>query len=238
VYDLVARYLARAFVRTEHVSTSSQGYAQLAERLGEPTWLPRHVAEIVTGGRVVQRLSIASPSNEWALQIVGESVDLQYTPTPGTQPIDLGRFAERARAYLSAGLSFVGGPAHRLALVQEGILPQLTQDGLSAVRSRLLNLPESFAVPFEWDWRVAMAVGRSFGGLEEQTNVVITAKRGEIVLYTGSHLDRIFVSLDLNTSPRRTEPRFGVDQIAAFLSGAPNWHREVSETVLDFAGLR
>jgi hypothetical protein len=92
----------------------------------------------------------------------------------------------------------------------------------------LLVVPLSFTETdlFEWDWRIASHLDRSFGGLIERTNNIAAARRVQGTL-AGQPFDAILLSTDINTDPSNSEARFGAKAAEAFLAASHGWHTEL-----------
>lgn len=236
MYDFVVRYLARAFVRQPRVELGMPAYSAFATAIGEAAWLPKQVTELLPNGQLLPRLALGTSAGDWVVQITGDSVDVVYSPMLGSTGISLQEFSSRAARYVEGGLRHLSASAHRVAVAQEGLLPQLSPEGLQKVFKKLMNAPPQFSTQaFEWEWRVVSSVVRSFGGVSEPTNAVATVKRVEAQLPDGTRLDRLFVSTDLNTSPKSTVPRLQPTHVAAFVTESAGWHAELFRGLLDFA---
>lgn len=238
MYDLVVRYLARAFVQHTQAEVSLNAYSALATALGAPDMVPRQMTEVsLLGGRPIPRLALATREGDWVVQISGESVDVQYSPLPDRPSIPFTEYAERASQYVAGGVRYLGVQAHRLASVQEGLLWAMSAEEFARWRRRLLSLPPVLGTtePFEWDWRIARAGAHAVADIQHATNTVITVKRVLAQLLTGQRLDRLFVTSDINTSPAQTRPRMSAEDAQAFVVQSSPWHSDVLDALRQYA---
>ena len=236
--EVVVRYLARAFVRPPHVDGTAQWFADFARAVGDPTLVPRAVVELAGGG-AVQRVALGSLSGNWLVQTTAESVDVQSSPQVGQQSIEFADFCAKAAIQLRAAVEFLGSNAWRIAVVREWIFRELTNDELTACRTRLINLPDLSvgAVPFEWDWRMAKNVERTVGQTTLNTNTIATVKQLTVTFPGTEERTRLWLSTDVNTTPKETRSRFEGSDVAGFLQQSAPWHSEIEQSLLRFMAL-
>ncbi len=246
MYDITLRYLASVFVDAGSISVSAKHVADLLDRLGDDTLLPTTVLEQTPAG-VSNRIGFRSGDGQWHLIVASSRIDFARTPgAAGVQdPGGFDEFCQAAASKLVVPLEYFGRRGHRLAAVQEGLLPELPSEKIDAVRERLLNVPEALSgeSAFEWDWRCAFHLPRSFGGHEEKTNTIVTAKRlsgniDRVIAGVPSRVpfDRIRLDLDINTWPQETTARFGQEDVFTFFKEVGPWHAELSTMVGDLMG--
>ncbi len=229
--DSTLRYLARAFVSAAHVQARGSLYVALLSSLGED-FLPRPVAELSLTGQTVQRLGAANASGEWTVVITSESIDVQYSPRAGATGITFGEFCALASRYAAGAQTLVGQRASRVAVIREG-LANKTADQLDALASRLLaaRLAPFDGELFEWDWRAATRVERTFSSHAEPTNTIAILRRVEVTIPGRDPTDALFISTDVNTPPQRLEARFSPEDTASFVGASEAWHAAL-ETAL------
>jgi hypothetical protein len=239
VYDVVTRYLARAFARIPQPEVSLQTYADVGKALGEVNWLPRPLSEVTPLGVAAQRVSLTSRTGDWALNVLSESIDLQYSTIPNSPVLPFSEFCSLASSRLGNILDFLKVRAHRIASIQEGVLPELPEQTLETCFRKLLSSPPPFdeVKAFEWDWRVAFGNLRQFGTAQESVNTIAIVKRVGLIRSDGRESDRLFVSTDINTTPKDVNTRFVATDASAFVSASVEWHRELTENLLKFLGL-
>lgn len=240
MYDIKLRYLASVFLDAESITPQPDHITGLLRALQDDSFLPMAAAERV-GTRNVRRIGLTADGG-WTLILARKRFDLSLLPTDerGENVGDFGAFCEAAGAKLSATLEHFGRRAHRVAAVREGLLREMADAEMDVIAQRLLNLPGTFGsnIPFEWDWRAASHVARSFAGLDEMTNTVITIKRVAGSLTTGEEeetdFDRIRVDIDVNTIPTNTTERFGGNEVMEFFSSVVEWQRLLEGEMIDF----
>ena len=128
-----------------------------------------------------------------------------------------------------------GRQSHRLALVCEGLYTDLDAGTLGDVTNRLFRLPEKTEEPFEWNWRVANQVERSFGTNTEDTNTIIHLMRAHVSASPlGFQGAGIVSTLDINTSPENGVARFGKEGIEAYFQAVSEWMNDLREYTYTF----
>lgn len=239
-FDPTIRYLARSFLEGPPQLGGARALARLAEAVRVDDLTVQPISQVsVSTATVAQRVQLTSEDSQWQLTLMGESIDLAHLPRPDTEPIPFADYLTRARDVFAAVADLTSRQPHRLACVREGLLPEMSEEKKNDVARRLLNYPETFdPAPWEWDWRCAATVVRQFGACSEDTNTIVTAKRiAGTFAHTGSAFDRIRVDLDINTSPKKDEPRFDRDSIVAFFDESMGWHAQLSEETARFLGV-
>ena len=238
------RYLASVFVDAASIRPSPQEIADTMRILSREDLLPFSLQQMGPEG-VIPRMGFQSMSGEWRVVLLGERFDVSHHPTSVSagNMVGFADFCATAAAKLSALLEHFRRRAHRLAAVQEGFLPEMSEDGQKAVLGKLMLLPPVFRqhAPFEWDWRVASIVPRLIAGEEEKCNTILTVKRsaGRFHPPEGDEVafDRIRADIDVNTAPDNTGARFGEREISDFFAKVPTWHLEVGEELMELIGL-
>lgn len=232
MFEYPVRNQARVFLNAAHLQARGSSFAELLQGLGED-FLPRALAELSSNGNQVQRLGAATPRGDWSVHITAESVDVTYAPGLGATGIPFPDFCARAARYLQVAHALVDQPAHRIALVREG-LDTMGPEQLEALGSRLLNRHGLFDAPLvEWDWRAVTNVTRAFGAKEANTNTIGILRRVEAMQAGRDPEDRLWVSTDVNTLPRETRPRFSPEDAAEFVTAGVAWHAQLEQALKD-----
>lgn len=230
------RYLARIWLDASAV-TREQG-ADLAERIADPALDVTSLLE-PRGDDFVRRVLLNSDSAGLALALLTKSFDFTLMPTVETAGANMGSFAAFASLgarVLGHALDVVGTKAHRIALVEEGLFPAMTEGKMQSIERALLRTPNAFrAPPFEWDFRAAAHHEMTIAGAQETTNVIAVVKRTVVIIKEPmpSEMggDRIFATLDVNTAPGDLTPRFTSAHIAEFFRRALEEHEVVGSAL-------
>jgi hypothetical protein len=244
MYAEKIRQLASVFVDAESIQANPRDVAELSKELKDDRFFPILVIEPGPGGRAA-RIGFQSAGGEWLFSLLGKRIDFVRRPTaPGGSNIgDFGEFCREAVPKFIIALNFFQRKAHRLAAVQEGILPKMKPKEMDKLARRLLKLPPTFSetMPFEWDWRSVSLINRSFARLEEPTNTIVIVKRESGVVIgqtekkpTHKPFDQIRVDFDINTSAKNVKARFGDDEITSFFEGCPAWHASLMAEISGF----
>ena len=244
MYGLKTRYLASAFVDAESITPSAENIAGLQGSLDDNKLIPTSVREQTPKGPV-PRIAFSDSNGEWLLALLSNRFDLTHFGTlpDGSNLGEFSDFCREATAKLTTSLNYFKRRARRLATVQEGLLPDMSKKEMNKIASRLFELPTTYSkhLPFEWDWRAASHIERSFSDLTEPTNTIATIKRltGTLPIATGNgqggqKFDRIRVDFDINTLPDDVTARFNESHIASFFEQAASWHDEFSAEIFSF----
>lgn len=240
MYDIVIRFLARAFVSDPGLAPSAESFAALAAAVGKSDFLPLPFEEVGPSG-IHPRIGLRAADGTRIIFLRRESVDFEYhQPRDRTRRrLSLAEFCAEAGDVLARALKHVQMSAHRIAVVQEGLLTAMDNETLGAVADKLIAVPPGLpnTPPFEWDWRVAFKVERALGGNREVTNTLATVKRLSGKLSDGQAFDRIQLNTDVNTPPERTDARFDAALVRTFFASAAAWHDDLAKNVLAHCGL-
>lgn len=246
MYDIKLRYLATAFVDAQSIVPEPTENIRLQEALADDTLVAATVAEQEATGGLVERFAFRSAKEGLSLVLLGQRFDVSIGPIDrkGENMGDVRSFCARAAPLLTRALNHFQRRAHRLAIVQEGLLPALNEERLREIADRLLKLPPPFerSRPFEWIWRSASAIDRTFGTITESTNTIVTTKRisgtiGAPGVGEKEQFDRIQIDLDINTRPSNVMARFGDREVGAFFQSAPSWQAELQHEIATYLGL-
>lgn len=252
MYGLKLRNLASVFLDAQSITASSKEMSRLLEMLSDLNldvdFLPVSVTEARQEGPPVPRLAFMSHDQEWRLVLLGDRFNFSQDYVGEDSSLDSGNvgtindFLPKAAAVLAPLVSHFGRRGHRMAVVQEGFLPNSSTDK-EHIRSKLLQLPPLYQEhhPFEWNWRAVAAVDRSFGSQHETTNTITKVDRIAGSLSSSAsrqiEFDMIRVDLDVNTEPSNVEARFSEDRIRDFLEASSQWHRDLEQETVRFLGI-
>ncbi len=245
MYDFHSRYLASSFLDAQSIAKlSAESHADLFTRYKDLDFLPMSLFEAVAGEGLKPRAGFYSASKGTQIAFTSTRFNVELKPEhPFSQlklgsPLgDLSKFSEEAGSVLAEALAFFRRDCHRLALVQEGFLPVLSQEQMNEITNKLLRRPEiPKGAPFEWNWRIATKVERSFGDRDETTNTIITVRRVTLIKEEKEE-DRIRFDIDINTNPDDVRARFGQKEAVAFFREAPRWHEALVAEMSTFLNL-
>lgn len=231
--ETTIRLWARAFTRDVALEGTAAGYAQLAKIVGDESLQPRQMAELTPAG-FTPRVAVCSQSSDWVVQSMADSLDVMHTPPVPNTGLSIAEFCRRAGEQLESVLKETEARSSRIAVLWERLLPTSEAGELERVAGKLLNCPATFEKDlFEWDWRVAARVERTFAEHSERTNTLATVKRVEAT-YMGQRSDRLMLNTDVNTDPKAVSSRFGAADVRAFVEEAATWHDQLTSEVKTF----
>lgn len=234
------KYLARAFVDAHGLLLSAAERQELHQKLRVPDLQPMPGVEIGPNGQF-ERAGFVSPTLDLTILFRGESIDVAMGGAEGGEPQDFAKFALLAASALETSAAYIGRSPHRLALVQEGLLGEMSEEAMTRVGMRLLSPPaELGAPPFEWTWRCACHRTVDVAGSDELLNEITSVKRlsGLLTRPASSQatpFDRLQIDLDVNTSPTNTRGRFDQSRILGFFEVAVKRHGAIAEVATALA---
>jgi hypothetical protein len=252
MYTIKLRYLASIFVDAASIAPSATNIAAVGRALRNKEFLPFAFQELSTLQAPSSRIGFRTPNGEWQLYLLHNRFDLSRHPIDleGSNLGDFASFCQEAGTKLAGVMSRFRKRAHRLAAVQEGLLPEMSPTETEAITRRLFHFPATFiqTPPFEWDWRAASKIDRQIGQFTEQTNTLATIKKqhGNMMNYgniTSNEeednnmpipYNRIRVDLDINTSQENVIDRFEEDHVQEFFNVSPIWHAGFSAEISSF----
>lgn len=236
IFDIRTRLLARVFVDAQTLDVPQDEALKFArEELGG--FLLGHAVEQSADGLARERFVFLGKERDRILAILSGSFDFTMMPLDenGANLSDFPAFAREASHALSLCVEKFGRLPHRVALLQEGLLGEMSVDEMNALAGRLLHTTARSKGKniFEWDWRLATREIMSVANRDENCNFIVTIRRGNGLLTpvrSGTRkFDRVRVDLDVNTSPDDTRGRFDGDRIKAFFDAALAAHERLSQ---------
>ncbi len=228
MYDLPLRYIVRIFTHGGGVDIGH--VSRLAKALAGSDMLLGTVHQLDTGaGLTMNRMQLTSADKRWTVHLPAPSIDVAYMPivtdAAGNLPFD--RVIAKATEFAVGFLRAHEAQAARLAVAQEGLLPEMGEEAMRGWANRLFRFTRTFSEqpPFEWTWRCVAKVERTFGAVSEPTNTILGVKRVRGNLReSGLKFDRIQVDVDINTMSEVASLRFEPSVVEAFLTKIPEWH--------------
>ena len=243
MYDFTIRYLCSAFVDAASIDANPKIMSGLLKVLKDEQLEAATVLEQTDSGNI-PRILLRDNVRAWQIFFGSKRFDMTRLPSgPDKGKFEkFAAFCKHAGAILSTCLGYFQRNAHRLAAIQEGLLPEMPESQMDDIARRILNMPPTFArrVPFEWDWRCASVNERIFARTRERTNTIAKIQRvtGTITRKDSEgrseEFDRIRLDLDINTIPTETAARFSGQHIKGFFNKAGSWHKDLGEEVCQF----
>ena len=249
MFDIKLKYLASVFVDADSITHESKYITDLQKELKEEGFVPLQVFEgpgpgvtISSHGIVKPRIGFHNPDKGIHLVLQGTRFDYSKQPLLSSvkEMGEYSDFLKEASDKLNIAMDYFGRKAHRLAAIKEGFLPEMNSKKLNAICSNLLILSDTFSklLPFEWDWRVASKIERTFGKCVEKTNTVVSIRRrqGKITVEENKEIDfdRINIVFDINTLPDDSRARFGSKEVNDFFDNINGWQKELEGEISAF----
>ncbi|OQX69531.1 MAG: hypothetical protein B6A08_04210 [Sorangiineae bacterium NIC37A_2] len=231
-FDFVTQFLVRVFhSRQASAPSLTKASGEFGERIDAEGWNYVNQLDVEPGGGTRPVSALSDASHQWSVRFGPRFIDVNYqqvlklegSETQPSEPISFQAFLDRAHQYLKEAIAVFPVTATRLATVRTGLVFSFD---IPTVRQSLCTSPGSMPEPFEWDWRCAWKVQRSFDGRSENTNTIASVKGVEANLGARSR-DGLLITTDVNTVPENDEPRFDLAALAGFVKESPGWHRDI-----------
>ena len=239
MYDIKIRYLASVYLDADSLVPTTDLVAAIHKSLGDERFTPTTVLEDANGKKIA-RIGFVIPDIGWQLVLSGKRFDLSTQPTSmsGENMGVFSDFCKEAAIKLSSLLEFFERKARRMAVVREGLLPEMNSKLLNEIANRTFKLPKIYVEnpPYEWDWRNVSSFTRKFSNKDELVNTIVTMKRlrGKMGITSDdeSEFDRIRIDVDINTNQDVVLERFNLDDVKGFFDNAPVWHNEIEQEII------
>jgi hypothetical protein len=249
MYNTHLRYLAVAFVDAESVRPNQEEITNFISEFRDFQLVPMAIQESTPLGQD-RRIGFISHDNAWQILLLGKQFHVARVANHQLGA-DLGEFSvfcEKANEILKWALKCFERRPHRLAGVQEGVLPEKSDDEMDVIARRLLILPATFKkLPLsEWDWRATPRISRPIGDREEMLNTIATIKKinGTVSPPDDTTLPSplaplpekftlIRADIDINTVQDNTSARFQDTHLDSFFKNVATWHEELIAEIND-----
>jgi hypothetical protein len=244
MYDAHLRYLAVAFLDAESVRPNQEEITDLISEFRDFQLTPVAIQDSTGLLGQDRRVGFVSHDNAWQIVLLGKQFQVARVANHSLGA-DLGTFSafcEKANEILKWVLKRFERRPHRLAAVQEGVLPEMSDDEIDAIARRLLSLPAAFRnlTLSEWDWRTAPRISRRIGEREEMTNTIVTIKKINGTVSPANEpsisspltplpekFSVIRADIDINTVQENTSARFQDTHLDSFFKDVFNWHEDL-----------
>ncbi|MCH8823923.1 MAG: hypothetical protein IH984_10485 [Planctomycetes bacterium] len=232
-------YQAGFFSPDAYLEATPEIIRRLLEAFDYKDFIPTTVPEIVIGSpqqglmavgpfSPKMRINVTTPNQEWTLAFQPDRVSLKKMEVIGGaigEPEDFQNDAIEMFARLEKAkvFSFSGS---RLTYNTRGLLPEMKDEQLTKVNTRILRLPSFYQEhpPCEWATRNVAHFDLKFGPKTECCNVITDINRvqGRSSIDGGEAklVDRIETRFEINTHQDRQEIRFCHNDISTFLESA------------------
>src|SRR3990167_8809794 len=176
LYQTPTKFLSSIFLFAEDVKPDSKTVDHLTRELIDYNLSPTLAQEDVMN---VVKDRVALINNELGLlvSILGGRVNVEQIPNnqESSNMKSFNEFLDLSGDILTKIIIYLKREGNRLACVQEGLLNKEIEF-IHNLPSKLFKYPKLFTenTPFEWDWRNACEIQRTFGDTTEITNTILT----------------------------------------------------------------
>jgi hypothetical protein len=238
------RYQASIFTDTSNITPTPNNFKKAIDMFSEKGLIPYPFHELKPQGPerfTQQRIGLRSPTGEWLVNFPSGRIDIMkhLTEPQGKNMGELGKFCLEVTSFFEKIVKEFEKKAHRLALITEFLLGEMTDSNLSAIYLKLFKPPKFYAeaLPFEWDWRSASKKQFDLEGEPENLNVITIINRtvGEMAIKGEvTRFDRIHLSFDINTTPENKSYRFDIRHITNFYDEIFKLHNDLLKEIGEF----
>lgn len=161
-----------------------------------------------------QVLNLVTKKSEWSIEFEPNRINLIKRLVSGIDDIGtVQEFTRDASRFCILLSKVIQKNANRLSYVTKGILPEMKDDELSSIRSKLQNLPTFYIEnpPVEWTTRNVARYEVKINDNPELLNVITDINRVTIprqMKGEKKELDRIEINFDINTYQKNKDQRF------------------------------
>lgn len=185
----------------------------------------------------VQRIAWQAPDLSWQVFLGAAQITVRCNPLQiQDSPPPAAQFYEQAAVLMETLLAHYGLVASRLATRVQGWVAATSipdPQGLTGRLFRPIPGPGRKSTG-EWTWNNVTCCQRDFGEMQEEVNEIFSLRHfGKPAAFlNGEPIPGVDLTLEFNTHPARTEPRFSAPQTAAFFRSLPGWDRGLRADLL------
>lgn len=241
--DYRLKYQASIFLNALDMGATPKNISDMITDFSDKGFIPNIFQEINSQNSQPQnRFCLQSPNNEWRINIATTRIDVEKNPTDlkGSNLGSESDFCREAADFFCRIINRFPRKANRLAFVSRFLLNEMPTAGLNDTYNKLFNSPALYEenIPFEWNWRIVSHIEKNItDDKSELFNFVTSINRINGEVRNGnsiSNIDRLDLSLDINSIPTRIDDRFGCDEIKCFLKSVTTWHEELKNDIFTF----
>jgi len=221
--DVNLKYQSVLFANCSGITLEPDSLQRLIKTFEKYKLIPTMYTE-VSAGRLVNRVAMASPEENFAIQIGTMSLDISVIPTAESGiSFTFDQFIDRCKDLISLFQEEYGVTMERLSLMREHLGQPLQPEQLDQVYNRLFGHLNVEGKVYEWNFRTCrrhteLILGSS---TELNVNLVLSRVRGDVLVSNGvQFIDRIGFNIDINTVPGRGDSKFTSEGINQFYDAA------------------
>ena len=240
--DIKLIYQAVLFVNAEDILPTPDIITSFLQIFRDENLIPNTFQELnPTTPKPQVRLRLSTPNNEWAITFATNRIDVTKNPTDpkGSNRGTPDDFCSDAIGFFTKIGNQFPKKANRLALVTNQLLEEMTEEKLSSVYIKLFNSPRFYKdnPPYEWNWRSVSEIPVQISDLKDNHNAITIINRvqGDMTYPQGiTVFDRLQLSLDINTSRKKTESRFDITHIKDYFQQVHKIHESLSSQIMEY----
>jgi hypothetical protein len=242
--DIRVKYQASIF--TSSIEASPTNISSLMGLFADKELIPATYQELpATNQAPVSltpqlRFSLKTTTNEWVVSFKTGRIDVEknMTDAKGKNLGEIDQFGVEAKDIFIRILSKYPQRANRIALASNLILNEMPADVLDTVYLKLIH-PTKTCIehpPVEWNVRSVSHLNKMINSNVELFNFCSEIGRfsGQMsIAQSITPLDRIAITLDINSIISDTRERFDATDISEFCNEAPTWYNGLLNELIE-----
>jgi hypothetical protein len=238
--DFKLVYQTVVFLDASDLGPKPNIVVEMVEAFRDKEFIPGNYQEIIPPTTVQTRLRMSSPNNEWQVDFGLDRIQISKNilDIRGDNLGNLRDFCGQAVDLYGRVFGKIKKKAYRLSLLTSFLLKEMTVADLEAIYLKLFKTTSFYTEnsPIEWIWKSVARTSFEISGLKEQMNVLSTVDRvkGGLGSPEGTiPIDRIRISMDLNTIAETNEHRFEMVHLTDFFNQMPGLHDSLLDQITE-----
>lgn len=231
--DHKINYVAVVFINSQLIEPTSENISKLINIFVDKGLLPNIQTNKI--------LKLHTHDMEWIVTFLPDKIVIakNITTLHGENLGDLPVFCNEAVDIINKILNAYPRSPNRIALGTRYILNEMSENQFTSIYKNLFNTSDFYKVhiPYEWNLRFVSELKKPFLKTEEKFNFItdVARTKGNLELpYQPMSLDRIGISIDINSHQDNPSERFNSESITYFYNNVTEWHSDLLTETLNF----
>lgn len=226
-FDIVLLYQFGFYSPDSRIEPEPKILTDLLKAFDGTGFMPTTVQEMHLGltAEARQQLHLVTKNLEWSIEF--EPHRISFNKKKVAKEETQQDFVSDVSDFCSRLSSVVQLSGYRLSYVTKGLLPELEEEVLCEVSSKLMNLPKFYIEHRlkEWTTRNVATYPVTINDNQETFNVITDLSRVQGARQKGEtkeEFDRVSVGFDINTHQKNRKQRFQLTDFDSFIQEATN----------------
>ena len=188
------------------------------------------------------RLKFSNAKNELCISFATTRIDIEKNPTDpkGNNLGTVDIFCSDVTEKFAKILKKYSKKASRISLITTYLLKEMSSVQLDKICDKLFKFPQVYLEKkhYEWNWRLVSKIAAESPFLtSEEINIITKIRRVQGQLFVSKSVDsvdRIELSLDINTSQHNKDNRFDLANIKTFYQWVKEKNAILTKEILEF----